>query len=73
MLFVWLFGRYMGTTAIKRKQFAKVKKTDVIVTTGCCQACKCLHVYFPTKILHHYQELPGDFSKHVFVNIHLDH
>ena len=45
MLFVWLFGRYMGTTAIKRKQFAKVKKTDVIVTTGCCQACKCLHVY----------------------------
>ena len=44
MLFVWLFGRYMGTTAIKRK-FAQVKKTDVIVTTGCCQACKCLQVY----------------------------
>ena len=45
MLFVWLFGRHMGTTAIRRKQIAKVKKTDVIVTTGCCQACKCLHVY----------------------------
>ena len=75
MLFVWLFGRYMGTTAIKRKQFAKVKKTDVIVTTGCCQACINVFMFtcFPTKILHHYQELPGDFSKHVFINIHLDH
>ena len=44
MLFVCLFGRHIGTTAIRRKQIEKVKKSDVIVITGCCQACKCLHV-----------------------------